>query len=101
METHLWEQRRSSLQPFSAETAQYSRAKPCTYQTDSGLKWGFPGSNPRSRARVRRVLVSPSTLMAIVDPTRMPFWRRPVSTFGRLRMTDLNPNFRLEFYINH
>jgi len=43
----------------------------------------------RLRPIVRRVMVPPSTMMAIVDPTRVPFWRQPVSTFGRLPMTDL------------
>jgi len=39
---------------------------------------------------VRRVFVPPSSGLATDDPTHVPFWRRPVSTFGRLPMTDLN-----------
>mgnify|MGYP006138651321 CR=1 FL=1 len=37
----------------------------------------------RLRPIVRRVVVPPSPRVPIDDPTRMPFWRRPVSTFGR------------------
>jgi len=38
---------------------------------------------------VRRVTVPPSSTVPIDEPTRVPFWRRPVSTFGRFSMTDL------------
>ena len=51
----------------------------------------------RLRPIVRRVMVPPSTMMAVVEPTRVPFWRRPVSTFGRLPMTDLNHERSLAF----
>jgi|SRR5688500_12235198 hypothetical protein len=44
----------------------------------------------RLRPIVRRVFLPPSSAMATDDPTRVPFWRRPVSTFGRLPMTDLD-----------
>jgi hypothetical protein len=44
----------------------------------------------RLRPIVRRVFVPPSSVLAADEPTRVPFWLRPVSTFGRLRMTDLN-----------
>ena len=37
----------------------------------------------RLRPIVRRVLAPPSSRVPIDDPTRMPFWLRPVSTFGR------------------
>jgi len=37
----------------------------------------------RLRPIVRRVLVPPSSMMALDDPTRVPFWRRPVSTSMR------------------
>ena len=47
------ERGRSSLQPFSAVVARYSRGIPYTYQTASGPKPGFSGSNPRRRASVR------------------------------------------------
>mgnify|MGYP006868028644 CR=1 FL=1 len=39
---------------------------------------------------VRRVMLPPSSMLTLDDPTRVPFWRRPDSTFGRLRMTDLD-----------
>jgi hypothetical protein len=44
----------------------------------------------RLRPIVRRVFVPPSSVLAADEPTRVPFWLRPVSTFGRLPMTDLN-----------
>ncbi len=39
---------------------------------------------------VRRVVVPPSSMLTLDDPTRVPFWLRPDSTFGRLPMTDLD-----------
>src|SRR5215203_6567803 len=42
----------------------------------------------RLRPIVRRVLVPPSSRVPIDDP--MPFWLRPVSTFGRFSITDLD-----------
>jgi hypothetical protein len=51
----------------------------------------------RLRPIVRRVLVPPSSALATDDPTRVPFWRRPVSTFGRLPMTDLDDGRSLAF----
>ena len=51
----------------------------------------------RLRPIVRRVLVPPSSRLPIDDPTRVPFWRRPVSTFGRLPMTDLDNGRSLAF----
>ncbi len=51
----------------------------------------------RLRPIVRRVLMSPSSVLAADDPPRVPFWRRPVSTFGRLRMTDLDNGRSLAF----
>src|ERR1700760_340632 len=45
------ERGRSSLQPFSAGTVQYSHGIPYTYQTASGPKPGISGSNPRRRAK--------------------------------------------------
>ena len=51
----------------------------------------------RLRPIVRRELMSPSSVLAADDPTRVPFWRRPVSTFGRLRMTDLDNGRSLAF----
>ena len=44
----------------------------------------------RLRPIVRRVFGPPSSVVAADEPTRVPFWLRPVSTFGRLRITDLN-----------
>jgi hypothetical protein len=38
---------------------------------------------------VRRVTVPPSSTVPIDEPTRVPFWPRPVSIFGRFSMTDL------------
>jgi len=46
---------------------------------------------------VQRVLLPPSSMLTIDDPTRVPFWRRPDSTFGRLPMTDLNIGRSLAF----
>src|SRR5690349_9858182 len=43
----------------------------------------------RLRPIVRRVLLPPSPIAALGEPTRVPFWLRPVSTFGRLTVTDL------------
>ncbi len=51
----------------------------------------------RLRPIVRRVLVPPSSVLTPDDPTRVPFWRRPDSTFGRLPMTDLNNGRSLTF----
>ena len=51
----------------------------------------------RLRPIVRRELMSPSSVLAADDPPRVPFWRRPVSTFGRLPMTDLNIGRSLAF----
>ena len=42
----------------------------------------------RLRPIVRRVLVPPSSRVPIDDPTRMPFWPRPVSTFGRFSISS-------------
>src|SRR3954465_10174247 len=49
------------------------------------------------RPIVRRVLVPPSPRVPIDDPTRMPFWPRPVSTFGRFWITDLDNGRSLAF----
>ena len=49
------------------------------------------------RPIVRRVLVPPSSRVPIDDPTRMPFWLRPVSTFGRFSITDLDNGRSLAF----
>src|SRR3954469_16190334 len=49
----------------------------------------------RLRPIVRRVMVPPSSRVPIDDPTRTPFWRRPVSTFGRFSMMDLNTDVHL------
>ena len=51
----------------------------------------------RLRPIVRRGLMSPSSVLATDDPPRVPFWRRPVSTFGRLPMTDLDNGRSLAF----
>src|SRR3954454_8907780 len=51
----------------------------------------------RLRPIVRRVTVPPSSTVPIDEPTRMPFWRRPVSTFGRFSMTDLSHGRSLAF----
>src|SRR4051812_5538555 len=51
----------------------------------------------RLRPIVRRGLMSPSSVLAADDPPRVPFWRRPVSTFGRLPMTDLDNGRSLAF----
>ena len=51
----------------------------------------------RLRPIVRRVLMPPSPRVPIDDPTRMPFWLRPVSTFGRFWMTDLDNGRSLSF----
>src|SRR3954454_22075543 len=51
----------------------------------------------RLRPIVRRVMMPPSSRVPIDDPTRMPFWRRPVSTFGRFWMTDLDHGRSLAF----
>ena len=51
----------------------------------------------RLRPIVRRVMVPPSSTLPIDEPTRMPFWPRPVSTFGRFSMTDLNHGRSLAF----
>ena len=46
---------------------------------------------------VRRVALPPSSVLTPDDSTRVPFWRRPDSTFGRLPMTDLNNGRSLSF----
>src|SRR3954468_11546829 len=51
----------------------------------------------RLRPIVRRVLVPPSSRVPTDEPTRMPFWLRPISTFGRFSMTDLNHGRSLAF----
>jgi hypothetical protein len=51
----------------------------------------------RLRPPVRRVTVPPSPMSALDEPTRMPFWLRSVSTFGRLMITDLNNGRSLPF----
>src|SRR3954463_8329201 len=51
----------------------------------------------RLRPIVRRVTVPPSLRVPFDDPTRMPFWLRPISTFGRFSMTDLNHGRSLAF----
>jgi hypothetical protein len=51
----------------------------------------------RLRPIVRRVTVPPSSRVPFDDPTRMPFWLRPISTFGRFSMTDLNHGRSLAF----
>ena len=51
----------------------------------------------RLRPIVRQVMLPPSPRVPIGDPTRVPFWRRPVSTFGRFWMTDLNHGRSLAF----
>src|SRR4051794_41049165 len=40
----------------------------------------------RLRPLVRRVMVPPSPMSELDEPTRMPFWLRPTSTFGRLQL---------------
>jgi hypothetical protein len=51
----------------------------------------------RLRPIVRWVTVPPSSMGPIDEPTHMPFWPRPVSTFGRFTMTDLNHGRSLAF----
>ena len=51
----------------------------------------------RLRPLVRRVTVPPSPMSALDEPTRMPFWLGPVSTFGRLMSTDLDNGRSLAF----
>ena len=51
----------------------------------------------RLRPIVRRVVLPPSSRVPLDEPTRMPFWRRPVSTFGRFSMTNLNHGRPLAF----
>ncbi len=51
----------------------------------------------RLRPIVRRVVSPPSSRVPLDEPTRMPFWPRPVSTFGRSWMTDLNHGRSLAF----
>src|SRR3954464_7602454 len=77
-------------------------ALPCGRDTTALRRWGGWGlpccpllSNVerrmgRLRPIVRRAFVPPSSVLAADEPTRVPFWLRPVSTFGRLPMTDLN-----------
>jgi len=54
----------------------------------------------RLRPIVRRVLLPPSPIAALGEPTRVPFWLRPVSTFGRLPMTDLDNGRSLAFSLS-
>jgi hypothetical protein len=51
----------------------------------------------RLRPIVRRVTLPPSSRVPLDDPTRVPFWLRPVSTFGRFSMTDLDHGRSLSF----
>ena len=51
----------------------------------------------RLRPIVRQGLMSPSSVLATDDPPRVPFWLRPVSTFGRLPITDLDNGRSLAF----
>src|SRR3954466_6574036 len=51
----------------------------------------------RLRPPVRRVTVPPSPSGPLDEPTRMPFWLRPISTFGRLMITDLDHGRSLAF----
>ena len=51
----------------------------------------------RLRPIVRWVTVPPSSMGPIDEPTHVPFWPRPVSTFGRFMMTDLNHGRSLAF----
>src|SRR5690349_23226677 len=51
----------------------------------------------RLRPVVRRVLLPPSPMSELDEPTRMPFWLRPDSTFGRLQLTDLDHGRSLAF----
>jgi hypothetical protein len=51
----------------------------------------------RLRPLVRRVLVPPSPMSELDEPTRMPFWLRPISTLGRLQLTDLDNGRSLAF----
>src|SRR3954464_7532317 len=51
----------------------------------------------RLRPIIRRVTVPPSSTDPIDEPTHVPFWPRPVSTFGRFMMTDLNHGHSLAF----
>jgi hypothetical protein len=51
----------------------------------------------RLRPVVRRVTMPPSSTATIDEPTRAPFWPRPISTFGRFSMTDLNHGRSLAF----
>src|SRR3954454_66307 len=54
----------------------------------------------RLRPPVRRVTVPPSPMSALDEPTRMPFWLRPISTFGRLMITDLDNGRSLAFSLS-
>ena len=51
----------------------------------------------RLRPIVRRVTSPPSSRVPLDEPTRAPFWPRPISTFGRSWMTDLNHGRSLAF----
>jgi len=51
----------------------------------------------RLRPIVRQVVLPPSSRVPLDEPTRAPFWLRPVSTFGRFSMTDLNHGRSLAF----
>src|SRR3954467_10671759 len=51
----------------------------------------------RLRPVVRRVMVPPSPMSELDEPTRMPFWLRPISTLGRLQLTDLDNGRSLAF----
>ena len=51
----------------------------------------------RLRPLVRRVLLPPSSMLGLDEPTRMPFWLRPASTFGRFVVTDFDNGRSLAF----
>jgi hypothetical protein len=51
----------------------------------------------RLRPIVRRITLPPSSRVPLDDPTRVPFWLRPASTFGRFSMTDLDHGRSLSF----
>src|SRR3954451_17469627 len=60
------------------------------------VQWREAGGG-RLRPLVRRGTVPPWPMSALDEPTRMPFWLRPVSTFGRLMITDLDNGRSLAF----
>src|SRR3954468_4396853 len=79
------------LLPCGRNTARRAGRMGLTLLSDREKRMG------RLRPVVRRVLMSPSSALTTDDPTRVPFWRRPVSTFGRLPMTDLDNRRSLAF----